>query len=120
MTNISSTAAVGYKVERLQRKFVGQYIREEQTQARPQKILALILETGVVYSSLWVAGGVVTVNAALGSDTLGGDVMGLAGRGVVNIYPTVLVVVILLHKSLWDLSGQVQVSTIEFRTSETV
>ncbi|KAK7037683.1 hypothetical protein VNI00_010909 [Paramarasmius palmivorus] len=118
LMNISATAAIAHKLW-VNRRFVRQHIGEERKEGRPLMILILIFETGAIYSLLWIVGGVITVNAGFRPLRLIDDLIGTAGRGIVSIYPTVLVLTILLYGSLWDLYGEeTQMSTIELQRSE--
>ncbi|ESK86916.1 hypothetical protein Moror_3402 [Moniliophthora roreri MCA 2997] len=107
-TNILSTIATGYKVW-LHRKTVKHFFTQPNNQSQGEKILVLILETGVVYSLVWVVGGVLSFSTLNVQETTTwshiSSMVDTAGRGIVSIYPTVLVSVIHFHKSLWDFSG---------------
>ncbi|KAL0567983.1 hypothetical protein V5O48_014011 [Marasmius crinis-equi] len=123
-TNLSGTIAIGYKVW-FYRKNIGSYLSKCGQQARAEKILILLLESGVIYSIIWVSlehlssdinldltiwkmVQLVIVRMPL-APTFAGKVVqqGIKAAAVqlVGIYPTLLIVLIYFQRSMWDSSG---------------
>ncbi|KAL1702533.1 hypothetical protein EV121DRAFT_293223 [Schizophyllum commune] len=97
LTNVLSTALVGYKVWEYRRNVKSSLGGVAQT--RVEKILLLLVESGVIYSAIWVIYlGVVLadINGAFDSDLthMGpAAMMGPVMPAIAGIYPTVVVII---------------------------
>ncbi|KAL0058202.1 hypothetical protein AAF712_015135 [Marasmius tenuissimus] len=105
ITNIAGTVAIGVQVW-LYKRNVRAYLTVYK-EGRIEKILVLLLESGVVYSLVWVVQLVIIhIPPPL---TLSGKVTQQIFRAgsvqLVGIYPTALVVLIYLQRSMWGPSG---------------
>ncbi|KAF9265129.1 hypothetical protein L218DRAFT_185414 [Marasmius fiardii PR-910] len=99
-TNIFATGAIAYKVW-IHRRVLRAYLH---TGGQPvvQKSLVLILESGIFYSFLWL----LQLFAAIPStDGLFQQILLSLSVQLVGIYPTLVVILVYLQKSLWDPSG---------------
>ncbi|KAL0570894.1 hypothetical protein V5O48_011060, partial [Marasmius crinis-equi] len=105
-TNLSGTFVIGYKVW-LYRKDIGAYLSKYKQPARAETILILLLETGIIYSVLWLIQ-LVIVRSPPPSNFAGKILQqGLRAATVqlMGLYPTLLIVIIYLQRSMWDHSG---------------
>ncbi|KAK1218285.1 hypothetical protein PQX77_019034 [Marasmius sp. AFHP31] len=104
-TNISGTIVIGLKVW-YYRKNVGAYLGKHK-RGRTEKILTLLLESGVVYSLLWIVQIIMvrTRPPATFSAEVVRQIFRVTIVQLVGIYPTLLVVLVYLQRSLWDASG---------------
>ncbi|KAJ8092310.1 hypothetical protein PM082_023913 [Marasmius tenuissimus] len=105
VTNIAGTIAIGVQVW-LYKKNIRVYLTTYKG-GHTEKILVLLLESGVIYSLVWVVQ-LVVVRDIL-TPTLGGKVvqqiLKAANAQLVGIYPTALIVLVYLQRSMWDSSG---------------
>ncbi|KAL0057841.1 hypothetical protein AAF712_015504 [Marasmius tenuissimus] len=105
VTNIAGTVAIGVQVwiyKRTVRAYLTAY-----KECHAEKILILLLESGVVYSLVWVVQLVVVhiPPAATLSGKVVQQILKAGNVQLVGIYPTALVVLIYLQQSMWDSSG---------------
>ncbi|KAF9257905.1 hypothetical protein L218DRAFT_1005605 [Marasmius fiardii PR-910] len=103
VTNIAGVLVIGYRLW-LYRQAVGKYLEGCKQQTRVEKILVLLLETGVIYSLLWVVQLILLLVPT--PPTFAGKVVHqivtAACVQLVGIYPTLLVVLVYLQRSMWD------------------
>ncbi|KAK1234982.1 hypothetical protein PQX77_001804 [Marasmius sp. AFHP31] len=92
---------------RAYRKAVGEFLGRCRQRTRAEKVLVLFLESGVVYSVLWIIQLVVILLPP--AKTFPGKVVQqvftTSSIQMVGIYPTLLVVLIYLQYSMWDSTG---------------
>ncbi|KAJ8089163.1 hypothetical protein PM082_014411 [Marasmius tenuissimus] len=102
-TNLVGTLVVGYKVWAY-RQSEGEFLGQRRQRTRAEKVLVLFLESGVVYSILWVIQLVVILLPP--ASTFPGkavqQVFTTSSIQMVGIYPTLLVVLIYLQYSMRD------------------
>ncbi|KAL0058816.1 hypothetical protein AAF712_014484 [Marasmius tenuissimus] len=105
-TNLTGTLVIGYKVWAY-RQTVGEFLGQCRQRTRAEKVLVLFLESGVVYSILWIIQLVFVLMPPV--ETFAGQVIQQAFYAssiqMVGIYPTLLVVLIYLQYSMWDSTG---------------
>ncbi|ESK93883.1 hypothetical protein Moror_12990 [Moniliophthora roreri MCA 2997] len=105
-TNITATCAIGYKVW-LHWRVVKKYLGILHARSGIEKVLVLLLESGVAYSVLWLLQ-VITLIPSVGTSPVGAYVQQIlyaASVQLVGIYPTLVIVLVYLQRSLWDSSG---------------
>uniref|UniRef100_A0A0W0FDP8 Uncharacterized protein n=1 Tax=Moniliophthora roreri TaxID=221103 RepID=A0A0W0FDP8_MONRR len=105
-TNITATCAIGYKVW-LHWRVVKKYLGTFHARGGIEKVLVLLLESGVAYSMLWFLQ-VITLIPSVGASPVGAyvqQVLYAASVQLVGIYPTLVIVLVYLQRSLWDSSG---------------
>ncbi|ESK93885.1 hypothetical protein Moror_12992 [Moniliophthora roreri MCA 2997] len=105
-TNITATCAIGYKVW-LHWRVVKKYLGTLHARGGTEKVLVLLLESGVAYSMLWFLQ-VITLIPSVGTSPVGAyvqQVLYAASVQLVGIYPTLVIVLVYLQRSLWDSSG---------------
>ncbi|KAL0570730.1 hypothetical protein V5O48_006696 [Marasmius crinis-equi] len=105
-TNVSGTIIIGYKVW-CYRQNVGAFLGKCRQKTRAEKVLVLFLESGIVYSVLWVIQlAVVLMDAPKSfSGKVVQQIFTSASIQLVGIYPTLLIVLVYLQCSMWDPSG---------------
>ncbi|KAL0574079.1 hypothetical protein V5O48_006695 [Marasmius crinis-equi] len=105
-TNLSVTIVIGYKLW-FYRKHIGAYLGKCRQQARVERTLVLLLESGFIYSVIWVVQFIMMRMPS--PPSLAGELVqyGLkaATLQLVGIYPTLLIVLIYFQRSMWDSSG---------------
>ncbi|KAG7090480.1 hypothetical protein E1B28_009594 [Marasmius oreades] len=113
VTNILATIIIGHKFWRY-RQIVGRFLSTcyAKQQARTEKILILLLESGIIYSVLWI---VQLVEILLPfPPTFAAQVVQqifiAASVQLMGIYPALLIVLVYLQRSMWDSYGA---STLE-------
>ncbi|KAF9265130.1 hypothetical protein L218DRAFT_185446 [Marasmius fiardii PR-910] len=99
-TNVLATAAIGYKVW-IYRRVLREYLGTGGRPTATQKTLFLLLESGIVYTFLWFLQlfVVTSINELFQQASLSLSVQ------LVGIYPTLIIVLVYLQRSLWDPSG---------------
>ncbi|KAJ8090472.1 hypothetical protein PM082_019070 [Marasmius tenuissimus] len=105
-TNVASTTAIGYKVW-VQRSAFKRYFATSRHGLGMEKILVLLMESGMVYTTLWILQ-LITCIPSIGntySGQLVQQVFNSISVQIVGIYPTLTIVLVFLHRSLWDASG---------------
>ncbi|KAJ8078315.1 hypothetical protein PM082_000522 [Marasmius tenuissimus] len=104
-TNIAGTAAIGYTTWS-HWKAIREYLKSSDRPARAEKVTVLLLESGLFYILLLIAQLIFTVipNYRL-SYTTSGEFLLRISTQLVGIYPTALIVIVFLKRSLWDASG---------------
>ncbi|KAG7090486.1 hypothetical protein E1B28_009600 [Marasmius oreades] len=112
-TNTSATIIIGYKFWRY-RQAVGRFLSTCYANRQPRvgKILILLLESGIIYSVLWI---VQLVEILLPPPpTFPGQVVQqifiAASVQLMGIYPALLIVLVYLQRTMWDSYG---ISTLE-------
>ncbi|KAF9259192.1 hypothetical protein L218DRAFT_963859 [Marasmius fiardii PR-910] len=111
VTNITGTLVIGYRFW-LYRQAVGKYLGQCRYRTRIEKVLFVLLETGAVYSVIWIVE-LVLVLMPPSPDFAGKVVHSIFVASciqLVGIYPTLLVVLVYMECSLWD-SSEVSKST---------
>ncbi|KAF9266763.1 hypothetical protein L218DRAFT_749315 [Marasmius fiardii PR-910] len=107
-TNIAGTLVIAYNFWR-SRQAVGKYLRTRSHQDRTEKVFVLLIESGVIYSILWIVQ-LTLVLVDPPPRTFAGQVVqqifSAASIQLVGIYPTLLVILIYFQRSLWDASGR--------------
>ncbi|KAJ8092312.1 hypothetical protein PM082_023915 [Marasmius tenuissimus] len=123
VTNVVCTVAIGFQVW-LYNRDIKAYLTTYK-QGRAEKILVILLESGIIYSLVWVVQLVVvhippapTLSGKVFQQILkAANVQFVVGTCLCThlaIYPTALIVVIYLQRSVWDSTGNssfVEVST---------
>ncbi|KAF9255925.1 hypothetical protein L218DRAFT_1007985 [Marasmius fiardii PR-910] len=109
-TNVSATILIGYKFWSY-RQTVGDYLQEfniARRQARAEKILILLLESGIIYSVLWVIQLVEILQPPQPtfSRKIAQQFFTAMSIQFVGIYPTLLIVLVYLQRSMWDSYGK--------------
>ncbi|KAJ8089137.1 hypothetical protein PM082_014385 [Marasmius tenuissimus] len=104
--NLTGTLVIGYKVW-VYRRAVREYLGQCRQRTRAEKVLMLFLESGIVYSILWIIQLVVVLlpppNIFAGQVVQ--QIFTTSSIQMVGIYPTLLVVLIYLQYSMWDSTG---------------
>ncbi|KAJ8089227.1 hypothetical protein PM082_014475 [Marasmius tenuissimus] len=113
-TNVSGTLAIGSTIW-FRRRETGSLLNQwRQRRARPEKVLVLLIESGIAYSALWIAQLVlISPTTPLPRSSTGNFVwyaFSAAIPQLVGIYPTVLVVLVYLQYSVWDSNGTLSIS----------
>ncbi|KAL0069953.1 hypothetical protein AAF712_002848 [Marasmius tenuissimus] len=105
MTNIGGTAAIGY-TSWSHWKAIREYFKSSNRPARAEKVTVLLVESGLFYIVLLIAQVVATTfpDSRLSYLTSGVDVLGISTQ-LVGIYPTALIVLVFLKRSLWEING---------------
>ncbi|KAL0567582.1 hypothetical protein V5O48_014411 [Marasmius crinis-equi] len=105
-TNILGTIIVGHKVWSYRRD-IAVFLSKNKHKTQAEKVLVLVLESGIVYSVLWIIQVVVVLMDP--PRTFSGKVVQQiftsASIQMVGIYPTLLIVLVYLQRSMWDSSG---------------
>ncbi|KAJ8092321.1 hypothetical protein PM082_023924 [Marasmius tenuissimus] len=113
VTNISGTVVIGFKFWSYRRN-VRIYLSKSK-KSRAEKVLVLFLESGTIYSLLWIV--LLVVACIPPPPTLAGQIVQQIFRAataqLVGIYPTLLIVLVYLQRSLWDSSGNSTFVTLE-------
>ncbi|KAF9257624.1 hypothetical protein L218DRAFT_1005980 [Marasmius fiardii PR-910] len=109
-TNVSATILIGYKFWSY-RQTVGDYLQEfniARRQARAEKILILLLESGIIYSVLWIIQLVEILQPPQPtfSRKIAQQFFTAMSIQFVGIYPTLLIVLVYLQRSMWDSYGK--------------
>ncbi|KAJ8091494.1 hypothetical protein PM082_024412 [Marasmius tenuissimus] len=104
-TNIVGTVMIGIQVW-LYKRNVKVYLTTFK-KGQVEKILVLLLESGIVYSLVWVVQLVIVhlPPAQKLSGKIAQQILKAATIQLVGIYPTALIVLIYLQCSMWDSSG---------------
>ncbi|KAG7087411.1 hypothetical protein E1B28_013379 [Marasmius oreades] len=107
LTNVAGTAVIGYQTWSY-RRAVKKYLQNCRHQARAEKILVILLESGVIYTTLWII-----ELATLASPSKSAFInqafrqtFSAAACQLVGIYPTLIIVLVFLRRSLWDSAGK--------------
>ncbi|KAK1227903.1 hypothetical protein PQX77_003114 [Marasmius sp. AFHP31] len=113
VTNISGTIVIGLKFWSY-RQNVGVYLSKSK-KGRAEKVFILLVESGIVYSLLWI---IQLVLARIPPPpTFAGQIVQQIFKSatvqLVGIYPTLLIVLVYLQRSLWDSSGNSTFVTLE-------
>ncbi|KAJ8089217.1 hypothetical protein PM082_014465 [Marasmius tenuissimus] len=105
VTNLTG-ALIIYKVWAY-RQAIGEFLGQCRQRTRVLKVVVLLLESGVIYSMLWI---IQLVDVTLPSpDTCGGQVVQriftTGSTQMVGIYPALLIVLVYQNYSMWDSTG---------------
>ncbi|KAJ8089138.1 hypothetical protein PM082_014386 [Marasmius tenuissimus] len=105
-TNLSATLVIGYKVW-IYRRAMKAYLYQCRHRTRAEKVLVLLLESGFIYSILWIIQLIIILLPPVKS--FSGKVLqqtfAAASIQLVRIYPTSMVVLIYLQQSVRDPTG---------------
>ncbi|KAL0579211.1 hypothetical protein V5O48_002773 [Marasmius crinis-equi] len=104
-TNVAGTAAIGYKAW-IHRCVLRKYLTTA-GHHRIQRILVLLMESGMVYTILWILQLINFVPSISESfpGQLTQQVLTSISVQLVGIYPTVVIILVYMQRSLWDSSG---------------
>ncbi|KAF9265109.1 hypothetical protein L218DRAFT_183751 [Marasmius fiardii PR-910] len=107
LTNVAGTAVIGYQTWSY-RRAVKKYLRHCRHQVRAEKILVMLLESGVIYTTLWIIQLAVFASPSKNTplDQAFRQVFSAAAAQLVGIYPTLMIVLVFLRRSLWDSAGK--------------
>ncbi|KAF9265113.1 hypothetical protein L218DRAFT_957795 [Marasmius fiardii PR-910] len=122
ITNVAGAAVLGYQVW-IYRRTVKKYLQHGRRQLLVEKILVLLLESGAIYITIWtiqIAEFIFPARKTT-SDQEFRQVFYVIIVQLVGIYPTSLVVLVSLQRSLWDSAGKSticdDISDIQFSRS---
>ncbi|KAL0060117.1 hypothetical protein AAF712_013089 [Marasmius tenuissimus] len=106
LTNIAGTSVIGYTTW-CYRKAISKYLNNCRHQARAEKVMVLLVESGVLYTSLWIIQLAVLVAPSNSSfvNQAFRQIFSAAATQLVGIYPTAIIVLVFLQRSLWDTTG---------------
>ncbi|ESK87814.1 hypothetical protein Moror_15341 [Moniliophthora roreri MCA 2997] len=110
VTNIATTASIWYYTW-LHWRAVRGYIDAGNRQARSEKVLVLVLESGIIYTAITIISGILLIltdhlcNRSF-AWRLAAAIIDVLAASIVSIYPTLLIAVIFLHRSVWDPAEQ--------------
>ncbi|KAK1235412.1 hypothetical protein PQX77_001368 [Marasmius sp. AFHP31] len=105
-TNVASTAAIAYKVW-IHRRVVKKYFITNSYGMGAEKALVLLMESGMIYSLLWILQ-LISFIPSVGethSGQITRQVFNSISVQLVGIYPTLVILLVYLQRSLWDPSG---------------
>ncbi|KNZ74694.1 hypothetical protein J132_06329 [Termitomyces sp. J132] len=117
VTNIFCTLLIAYKAW-LHRKLMSMYLGNARRKTAVEKILTLLLESGFVYIVIYTLQAVPIYKAPLSAAGLFAfNVVNAIIQQAMGMYPTVIIILVRMHKSLWDAREMSQglVSTAKFR-----
>ncbi|KAG6811085.1 hypothetical protein H0H92_009044 [Tricholoma furcatifolium] len=102
VTNIFCTLLIAYKAW-LHRKLMSKYLGEARRKTAVEKVLTLLLESGFVYIVIYTLQAVPIYGAQLTSAGLiAFNVVNAIIQQAMGMYPTVIIILVRMHKSLWD------------------
>ncbi|KAG7090488.1 hypothetical protein E1B28_009602 [Marasmius oreades] len=106
VTNITGTAVIGYQTWSY-RRVVKKYLHNCRHRARAEKLLVMLLDSGVIYTTLWIIQLGVLVSPSTPDFTVQAFrvMFSAASSQLVGIYPTLIIVLIMLRRSIWDSAG---------------
>ncbi|KAJ8090448.1 hypothetical protein PM082_019046 [Marasmius tenuissimus] len=106
LANIAGTSVIGYTTWCF-RKAISRYLNNGPHQARAEKVMVLLVESGVLYTSLWIIQLAVLVAPSSSSlvNQAFRQIFSAAATQLVGIYPTAMIVLVFLQRSLWDTTG---------------
>ncbi|KAI0738052.1 hypothetical protein C8Q80DRAFT_293539 [Daedaleopsis nitida] len=110
VTNVTATGLIAYKAW-MHRKLVGSHLRTGSTRTRVESVLALLVESGIVYCVLWVF--VVVYQTGSIAEQADNGIPGVVSRYVygfhyvlegcliplIGMYPTLIILLVTLNKS---------------------
>jgi len=103
------------------RKFMSQYLGAARRRTAVEKVLTLLIESGFVYMLLYTLQAVPIYGAKLSSSGLiAFNVVNAVIQQAMGIYPTSIIVLVRMQKSLWDtteVSEGIQSSTLKFKAA---
>ncbi|KAG6819767.1 hypothetical protein H0H93_008877 [Arthromyces matolae] len=116
-----SAASVG--AAKLHRKLMSQYLGSARRKTAAEKVLTLLIESGFVYIVIYTLQAVPIYGANLSPAGLFAfNVVNAVIQQAMGMYPTVIIVLVRMHKSLWDtteVSQSVYGTKMKFRTCTT-
>ncbi|KAG7090489.1 hypothetical protein E1B28_009602 [Marasmius oreades] len=106
VTNIAGTAVIGYQAWSY-RRVVKKYLHNCRHRARAEKLLVMLLDSGVIYTTLWIIQLAVLVAPSRPDFTVQifRITFSAACSQLVGIYPTLIIVLVMLRRSIWDSAG---------------
>ncbi|KAG7090417.1 hypothetical protein E1B28_009536 [Marasmius oreades] len=106
VTNVAGTVVIGYQTWLYRRSFK-QYMNNHERQGRAEKIMVMLLESGIVYTTFWIImmSVLVAPNTPDYTNQAFRIVFSASATQLVGIYPTLMVVLVFLRRSLWDVAG---------------
>ncbi|KAG7090537.1 hypothetical protein E1B28_009646 [Marasmius oreades] len=111
-TNMAGTLAISCTLWSY-RQALAKYLGNCRSQTQTEKVLVLLLESGIIYSILWIIQLVLVLVSP--PPTFAGEVVQqifvAASVQLVGVYPTLLIVLVYLQRSWWDSSGRSVSST---------
>ncbi|KAK1234554.1 hypothetical protein PQX77_002242, partial [Marasmius sp. AFHP31] len=101
------------------RQAIKAYLYQCRQRTRAEKVLVLLLESGFIYSILWIIQLVVILLPPVKSfpGKVLQQIFTAASIQLVGIYPTLLVVLIYLQRSMWDPTGTISAKPTPESTS---
>ncbi|KAJ8078311.1 hypothetical protein PM082_000518 [Marasmius tenuissimus] len=121
LTNISGTSVIGYTTW-CYRKSIRKYLDTCRHQARAGKIMALLLESGILYTSLLIIQFTFVVAPSNPDSEFAYQAFQKIFSGVptqlVGLYPVAIIVLVSLQRSLWDTNGVPSPQLSSARTSK--
>ncbi|KAJ8078314.1 hypothetical protein PM082_000521 [Marasmius tenuissimus] len=122
LTNISGTSIIGYTTW-CYRKSIRKYLDACRHQARAGKIMALLLESGILYTSLLIIQFTFVVAPSNPNSEFAYQAFQKIFSGVptqlVGLYPVAIIVLVSLQRFLWDTNGVPSSHLSSARTSKT-
>ncbi|KAF9265114.1 hypothetical protein L218DRAFT_957798 [Marasmius fiardii PR-910] len=108
LTNVAGTAVIGYQTWSY-RRAVKEYLQYYRHQAWAGRILVMLCESGVIYTTLWIIQLAVFASPSKNTplDQAFRQVFSAAAAQLVGIYPTLMIVLVFLRRSLWDSDGTI-------------
>ncbi|KAG6916974.1 hypothetical protein DXG01_004403 [Tephrocybe rancida] len=102
VTNIFCTLLIAYKAW-LHRKLMSQYLGAARRRTAVEKLLTLLIESGFVYIVIYTLQAVPIYGAKLSSAGLiAFNVVNAIIQQAMGMYPTVIIILVRMHMSLWD------------------
>ncbi|ETW84730.1 hypothetical protein HETIRDRAFT_116887 [Heterobasidion irregulare TC 32-1] len=105
ITNLATTSVIGYKAWQ-HRRFIKENLGQGNSRTRVEKIMALLVESGAFYCIFWI---ILLVNRFIRIVPLNniGELILPISLQLAGIYPTVILVLVSLEKTIWDSRGSV-------------
>ncbi|KAJ8090449.1 hypothetical protein PM082_019047 [Marasmius tenuissimus] len=105
LTNIAGTSVIAYTTWR-HRKAISEYLTNC-PRTRAEKVMVLLVESGVLYISLWIVqiAEMVTPSNPSFANQAFRQFYSVFVPQLVGLYPTAIVVFVFLQRSLWDTDG---------------
>ncbi|KAG6896177.1 hypothetical protein C0992_009835, partial [Termitomyces sp. T32_za158] len=104
----------------LHRKLMSKYLGNARRKTAVEKVLTLLIESGFVYIVIYTLQAVPIYKAPLSPAGLFAfNVVNAVIQQAVGMYPTVIIILVRMHKSLWDtreISQGLESTTMRFRT----
>ncbi|ETW76871.1 hypothetical protein HETIRDRAFT_446608 [Heterobasidion irregulare TC 32-1] len=102
-TNATATSLIGYTAWG-NRQLLNLNLRRSSVVAKTQNILVLLIESGILYGVFWIMLIVSGFVQVTGSEEYAGTFLMDVGIHIAGVYPTIIMVLVSLKKTIWDLS----------------